>query len=85
MFDLRIIGTKNVLYDGTALSVACDGTETEYEFLSFHSNATGVLRRGDIIINNRYKVSVKGGVVGFYDNKCLILCEEQYNPLFKDP
>ncbi len=84
MFDLKIIGTKKLLYDRTAYSVSCDGTDSEFEFLSFHANTLGALREGDIIIDNKYKLSVRGGVVGFYDNKCLILVEEKTNPLFND-
>ncbi len=84
MFDLKVIGTKKVLYDDTAYSVFCDGTDSEFEFLSFHMNTLGALRQGDIIIDDRFKITVRAGVVGFFNNKCLILCEEFKAPLFND-
>lgn len=77
MFDLKIIGQKRAIYDGTAQSVCVDGIDSEYEFLSFHADTVGVLRKGNIIINNKYKVPINGGVCSFSLNKCLILVEER--------
>ena len=84
MFDLKIVGTKRVLYESTAWSVFCDGTDSEFEFMSFHKDTLGALREGDIVIDNKFKIAVRGGVVGFFGNKCLILAEEKVNPLFND-
>ncbi|MCG3175472.1 MAG: ATP synthase epsilon chain [Candidatus Omnitrophica bacterium] len=77
MFDLKIIGQKKPIYDGTAQSVILDGVDSEYEFLSFHADTVGVLRKGDIIVNNKYRIPINGGVASFSVNKCLILVEER--------
>ncbi len=76
MFDLKVIGQRSVLYDAAAKSVFIDGSDSEYEFLSFHVDAVGVLRKGWIIIDNKYRIPVNCGVVNFFNNKCLILADE---------
>lgn len=76
MFDLRVIGQKKVLYDDAVRSVRLDGADSEYEFLSFHIDAVGVLRKGYVIIDNRLRIPIRSGVVTFVNNKCLVLCDE---------
>lgn len=76
MFDLTIITPKKVLFEDAVERVLIDGDESEYELLSFHAKTLGILREGDIIINNKIAIPVKAGIVSFDDNKCLILAEE---------
>ena len=76
MFDLKIVGRNKVLFEGAAYSVFIEGSESEFELLSFHSPLLGVLQKGDIVIDNRYKIKVTGGLVSFHDNICYIITEE---------
>jgi F0F1-type ATP synthase epsilon subunit len=76
MFDLTIIGETRVVFSDTASSLFLDGENTEYEFLSFHADTVGILRKGNIVIDNQYKIPVRGGVAVFRDNKCLVLVQE---------
>ncbi len=76
MFDLKIVSETRIIMDEAVKSVIIDGESSEYELLSFHADTVGILRRGDIIIDNNFKVPVLAGVVSFYDNKCLILVQE---------
>lgn len=76
MFDLTITSPKRVLFNDAVERVFVDGDETEYEFLSFHAHVLGVLREGRIIINNKKAISIRKGIVRFYENKCFILVEE---------
>ncbi|MEI8344927.1 MAG: hypothetical protein WCG06_02525 [Candidatus Omnitrophota bacterium] len=76
MFDLKIVSDRRVIFDDTAANVMVDGESTEYEFLSFHAETMGVLRKGNILIDNKYKVSISAGVVSFCDNKCVMIVEE---------
>lgn len=76
MFDLRIIGIQKDVFKDAVKSVRLDGTDTEFEILSFHANLAAVLRKGQIVIDGKKKVSILRGLVSFYDNRCTILVEE---------
>ena len=76
MFDLKIISDRRIIYDDTALSVTMDGESSEYEFLTFHADTMGVLRQGNIVIDNKFKIPIQNGIVSFWDNHCTIIVEE---------
>jgi hypothetical protein len=76
MFDLTIMGEGRVIFKDTATAVLLDGESTEYEFMSFHADTIGVLRKGNIVIDNSYKVPIQGGIAVMCENKCLIIVEE---------
>lgn len=76
MFDLTVVTPKRVLFEDAVERVLVDGDESEYELMSFHAKTLGLLREGDIIINNRIAIPIKAGIVSFNDNKCIILAEE---------
>ncbi|MBP9732935.1 MAG: hypothetical protein KBD07_01015 [Candidatus Omnitrophica bacterium] len=76
MFDLMVVTPKKILFNDAVERVLIDGDESEYELMSFHSKTLGLLREGDIIINNKIAIPVRAGIVSFDDNKCLILAEE---------
>lgn len=76
MFDLTIVTPKRVIFEDAVERVLVDGDDSEYELMSFHAKTLGVLREGEIIINNKVSILIKAGIVSFNDNKCLILAEE---------
>ena len=76
MFDLTIVTPKRVIFEDAVERVLVDGDDSEYELMSFHSKTLGILREGDIVINNKIAIPIKAGIVSFNDNKCLILAEE---------
>ena len=76
MFDLKVISTGRTVFADAVKSVRLDGTETEFELMSFHANLAAVLRKGQVIIDSKKKISVLRGLVSFYDNRCTILVEE---------
>lgn len=76
MFDLTIVTPKRVIFEDAVERVLIDGDESEYELMSFHAKTLGLLREGDIIINNKIAIPIRAGIVSFNDNKCLILAEE---------
>ncbi len=71
-----VVTPKKILFNDAVERVLIDGDESEYELMSFHSKTLGLLREGDIIINNKIAIPVRAGIVSFDDNKCLILAEE---------
>ena len=76
MFDLTVVSPKQVLFNDAVNHVFLDGDDSEYELLSFHAHLIGVLREGQIVINNKHAIPIKKGIVRFYENKCAILVEE---------
>ena len=76
MFDLTVVSPKRILYDDAATHIFLDGDDCEYELLSYHAHVVGVLRQGQIVIDNKKTISVKKGIIRFYENKCSILVEE---------
>lgn len=79
MFDLTVVTPKRVIFEDAVERVVVDGDESEYELMSFHAKTLGLLREGEIIINNKISIPIKAGIVSFNDNKCMILAEE-YEP-----
>ena len=76
MFDLTIVGRNKVLFKDAANSAFFEGIDTDFEVMSFHSPLMGVLKRGHIVIDNKYKIRVASGIVGFYENKCYVIAED---------
>ena len=76
MFDLTIITPERILFKDAVDRVFLDGDDTEYELLSFHASLLGVLRRGQIVIDNKKAIPIQAGVVKFFENKCVILIQE---------
>ena len=76
MFDLEVVSPKRTLFKAAVDHVLFDGDDTEYEILSFHAHLIGVLRQGQIVIDNKKAILIKKGIVRFYENKCTVLAEE---------
>ena len=77
MFDLTVSSPKRILFEDAVNHVFLNGDDSEYELLSFHAHLVGVLRQGQIVIDNKKTIPIKKGVVNFYENRCTILIEEQ--------
>ena len=76
MFDLEVVSPKRTLFKDAINHLSLDGDETEYEILGFHAHLIGVLRQGQIVIDNKKAIPVKKGIIRFYENKCTVLVEE---------
>ncbi len=76
-FKLTIMNPEKTIFEGSAKSVFLDGDKAEYELLPYHSPTIGVLKEGEIIIDNEKSLPIKQGIVRFYNNECLILAEQK--------
>jgi len=76
-FRLSVLNANKLIYQGEVTSVIALGDQTEYEVLPYHSPLLGVLRTGDIIVDNRIAIPVAKGLIKFYENECVILAEEK--------
>ena len=75
-FKCIILSPNNLIYENEVKSVFFKGDKGEYEILAYHYPLLGVLIQGDIVINWKERVPIKGGVVRFFANECTILVEE---------
>lgn len=76
-FKCIILSPNKLIYENEVQSIFLTGDQGEYELLAYHYPLLGVLKESDIVINWNEKVSIRGGVVRFFANECIILAEEE--------
>ena len=82
-FKCIIISPRRLVFENEIQSVFLKGDRGEYELLAYHYPLLGVLKAGDVIINWKEKINIKGGVVRFFANECLIMAEEDASKMTK--
>ena len=75
-FKCMILSPNRLIYENEIQSLFLDGDKGEYEILAYHYPLLGVLKKSDLIINGKEKISIRSGVVRFYANECIVLVEE---------
>lgn len=75
-FKCSILSPKKLLYEKEVNSVFLRGDQGEFEILAYHHPVIGILLEGDIVVDWKDKIPVKGGIVRFLANECTILVEE---------
>ena len=76
-FKCIILSPKKLIYEKEIQSVFLTGDRGEYELLAYHYPLIGSLKKSNIIINWNERIPIKGGVIRFFANECIILIEEQ--------
>lgn len=74
-FKLLIMDPDRIIFDGQAAYLFLQGDTGEYEIMSYHYPVLGLLRQGQIVIDWKYAIPVKKGIVKFFMNDCVILIE----------
>ena len=80
-FKCSILSPEKIIYENEIYSIFLTGDRGEYEILAYHYPLLGVLKRSDIIIDWNEKVHIRGGVIRFFANECVILVEEERREL----
>ena len=75
-FKCTILSPNELIYEDQVQSLFLQGDRGEYEILAYHYPLIGVLVAGDIIIDWKESIAIKGGVVRFFANECVVLLEE---------
>lgn len=78
-FDLLVMDPDRVIFEGQVSSLFLKGDTGEFEMLPFHYPVLSVLAEGDIVINWKYKISIKKGILRFFMNECVIIVELRDN------
>ena len=73
---ITILNPKHVLFEGEAESIFLPGDRGEFEILPMHAPIVSLLRPGNVVIDWKQSVAIKGGMVKFDNGECVILVEE---------
>ena len=63
------------MFEGEVSSLFLRGDGGEFELLSYHYPVLSLLIRGEIIIDWRFTLSIKKGVVRFFQTDCVVMAE----------
>ncbi len=74
-FDLVIMDPDRIIFEGKASSLFLKGDTGEFEVLPFHYPLLSLLAEGDIVIDWKYALAIKKGIVRFFMNECVIIVE----------
>jgi len=74
-FKLRVMNPEGMLFEGPAESLFAKGDEGEFEMLAFHYPVVSILVAGNLIIDWKKYIKIKGGLLKFSENDCVVLAE----------
>ena len=78
-FKLLILDAEKKIFEGEIMSLFIQGDTGEYEVLPYHYPILGLLKQGQIIIDWKYFIDVRKGIIKFFKNDCVIIVElDQY-------
>ena len=74
-FDVLIMDPDRVVYEGKVYSLFLRGDTGEFEILAFHYPVLSLLADGDIVMDWKYTLAIKKGILRFFMNECVIIVE----------
>mgnify|MGYP001198618188 CR=1 FL=1 len=74
MFDVHLVSTEEVIFEGQAQSIVFPGEYGVFEILSYHKPIISRLIRGNVVIDGRL-YPIRRGLVGLRHNKATIIVE----------
>jgi F0F1-type ATP synthase epsilon subunit len=75
-FRCVILSPKNLIFESEVNSLFIIGDRSEYEILPYHYPLIGLVQQGDVIIDWKFRIPVRSGILRFFANECTILVEE---------
>lgn len=84
-FRCVILSPKNLIFENEVNSLFIIGDRSEYEILPYHYPLIGLVRKGDVIIDWKFRIPVRSGILRFFANECTILVEETDKTSLKAP
>ncbi len=75
-FKLSVMDPDRMVYEGEVTNLFLKGDTGEFELLPYHYPVLSLLAEGDIIIDFKYAIPIKNGIVRFFRNECVIVIEE---------
>jgi len=75
-FRCVILSSKNLIFESEINSLFIMVDRSEYEILAYHYPLIGLVKQGDVIIDWKFRIPVRSGILRFFANECTILVEE---------
>jgi F0F1-type ATP synthase epsilon subunit len=82
-FKCVVLSPNNLIYENEVQSLFLNGDQGEFELLAYHYPLIAVLKEGDVVIDEKERIPIGGGVVRFFANECTILVEESFTQITK--
>ena len=76
MFNVTILSSKRVLYEGQAQSVFLSGDLGEFEVMENHKSIISLLKEGDIVVDGEKSIFIKRGIAKMNKNEFVAMVEE---------
>jgi len=74
-FKLLVIDPDKIIYEGEVTNLFLQGDTGEFELLPYHYPVLSVLKQGEIIIDWKYTIAIKHGIIRFFQNECVVIVE----------
>lgn len=74
-FKLLVMDAARKIFEGQVVNIFVQGDTGEYEILPHHYPLLGLLKHGQLIIDWKYFIPVKKGILKFIKNDCVVLVE----------
>jgi len=75
MFDVQLISTEEIVFEGKANSIVFPGEYGVFEVLPYHKPVVSRLVAGNLVIDGRL-YPIRRGLVGLNHNKATIIVEK---------
>ena len=75
LFKLAVMNPDKMIYEGDAAHIFLPGETGEFELLPYHYPVLSLLKAGNIIVDWKYSIAVKKGLVKFFKNDCVVIVE----------
>ena len=75
LFKLAIMNPDKMIFEGDAERIFLPGETGEFELLPYHYPILSLLKQGEIVIDLKYSIAVKKGLVKFFKNDCIVIVE----------
>lgn len=76
VLDVLILSPEKVLFQGKAESVILPGEKGVFELLPHHKGVISKLLSGRVVVNNKWVLPIKRGVIKAGLNKVTLIIEE---------
>lgn len=75
LFKLAVMNPDKMIFEGDASHIFLPGETGEFELLPYHYPVLSLLKQGNIIIDWKYSIAIKKGLIKFFKNDCIVIVE----------
>ncbi|MCD4779209.1 MAG: hypothetical protein K8S27_01480 [Candidatus Omnitrophica bacterium] len=76
-FKCIVLSPRKLIYQNEIQSIFLSGDQGEFEILAYHYPLLSVIKPSNLIINWSEAIPIRGGVLRFFANECVIMVEDE--------